>query len=67
LGAAHAAFTWEDGGSKLEDPFMAHAGEIRFLPNRYATDRIGMLKEHAFATLPSLASGYRFVRSMLDA
>lgn len=59
------AFSWEDGGSTLDDPYAAHAGEIRFLPNRYGTDLAGALKERAFATLPALGSSYRFVRSLL--
>jgi hypothetical protein len=59
-------FTWEDGGSALDDSFSAHEGKMRFFPNRYTPDFAGMLRERAFTTLPALGSGYRFVRSMLD-
>ena len=58
--------TWEEGGSNLADPYAAHDGKIRFFPNRYTPDFAGMLRERAFATLPALGSGYRFVRSILD-
>jgi len=58
-------FTWEEGGSKLDDPYTLHDGKTRFLPNRYTSDLAGRLREHAFATLPALGSGYLFVRSLL--
>jgi hypothetical protein len=58
-------FTWEEGGSELEDPYSAHGGRIRFLYNRYAPDLSGRLREQAFAALPRLGSGYLFVRSLL--
>jgi ectoine hydroxylase-related dioxygenase (phytanoyl-CoA dioxygenase family) len=57
------AFTWEDGGSKLPDPYEAHEGRIAFLPNRYATDWKGRLIERAYITAPSVASAIRAVRS----
>ena len=60
------ALSWEDGGSALSDPYLAHAGAIRFFPNRYGTDRMSALKERAFAALPALASSYRFMRSLLE-
>jgi len=60
------AFTWEDGGSSLEDPYRANGGKIRFFPNRYRTDLAGKLRERAFVAVPSLNSGYRFVRSLLE-
>jgi hypothetical protein len=60
------ALSWEDGGSQLADPFSAHEGKIRFFPNRYGTDRRSELKERAFAALPRLGAGYRFVRSLLE-
>ncbi|MFT3925232.1 MAG: phytanoyl-CoA dioxygenase family protein [Myxococcales bacterium] len=59
-------FTWEDGGSKLEDSFSAHGGKIAFLPNRYTQDFVGQLRERAFANLPALGNGYLFVRSLLS-
>ena len=59
------AFTWEDGGSELDDPYSAHDGKIRFLQNRYAPTLAGKLRERAFAALPRVGSGYLFVRSLL--
>jgi hypothetical protein len=59
-------FTWEEGGSTVDDPFGVHDGKIRFFPNRYTPDFAGMLRERAFATLPALGSSYRFVRSLLE-
>jgi hypothetical protein len=58
-------FTWEDGGSRLDDPYTAHAGKIKFLPNRYAQNFTGKLRERAFSALPALGAGYLFVRSLL--
>lgn len=58
-------FTWEEGGSQLEDPYKAHGGKIRFLPNRYTSDLSGRLRERAFAALPAVGAGYLFVRSLL--
>jgi ectoine hydroxylase-related dioxygenase (phytanoyl-CoA dioxygenase family) len=57
--------TWEEGGSELEDPYTLYGGKMRFLPNRYTSDLSGRLREHAFAALPALGSGYLFVRSLL--
>lgn len=60
------AFTWEDGGSQLDDPFAQHGGEIRFFPNRYQPTRLGRLRERAFVAAPSIPSAYRFVRSFFE-
>src|SRR5262245_53302535 len=35
------AFTWENGGSELADPYTAHGGKIAFLTNRYAQNLSG--------------------------
>jgi len=59
------AFTWEDGGSPLEDPYQVHDGRITFLPNRYSTDLKSRIREHAFVALPALGTAYRAVRSLL--
>lgn len=59
------AYTWEEGGSKLEDPFSVSDGKIAFFPNRYATDFRGRLRERAFATAPRLGAAFRFVNSLL--
>lgn len=60
------AFSWEDGGSELPDPYDRYGGDIRFLPNRYSGDLAGRVREMAFARLPVLASGYRFARSLVE-
>jgi len=59
------AFTWEDGGSSLPDPYDLHQGRITFLPNRYRTDWAGRLRERAFVAMPAVGTAYRVVRSML--
>ncbi|MEY4510802.1 MAG: hypothetical protein RLZZ450_2924 [Pseudomonadota bacterium] len=59
-------FTWEEGGSELEDSYTVHDGKIRFLPNRYTLDLAGRVRERAFAALPALGSSYLFVRSLLS-
>lgn len=60
------AFTWEDGGSPLQDPYAVHQGRITFLPNRYATDWKGRLVERAFVAAPRLGTVYRAARSLLE-
>jgi hypothetical protein len=60
------AFTWENGGSDLADPYAAHGGKITFLTNRYAQNLSGRLRERAFASLPALGNGYLFVRSIVQ-
>lgn len=52
------AFTWEDGGSSLPDPFAAHE-QIRFFPNRFRTTWAGRLRETVFVTAPRLSSAAR--------
>ncbi len=60
------AFTWENGGSDLADPYTAHGGKITLLPNRYAPSLSGRLRERAFAASPALGKGYLFVRSVVQ-
>jgi Phytanoyl-CoA dioxygenase (PhyH) len=60
------AFTWENGGSDLTDPYTAHGGKITLLANRYAQSLSGRLRERAFAPLPALGKSYLFVRSVLE-
>ena len=60
------AFTWEDGGSNLADPYTAHGGKITLLTNRYAQNLSGRLRERAFASLPALGKSYLFVRSLIQ-
>ncbi|MES1177863.1 MAG: phytanoyl-CoA dioxygenase family protein [Myxococcales bacterium] len=57
------AFTWEDGGSALPDPFLAH-DQIRFFPNRFRTDWAGRLRERVFITAPRLSRAARAARSL---
>ncbi len=58
------AFTWEDGGSTLPDPFMGEAGKIVFRQNWYRPTRIGRLRERTFVAAPVTYSAYRFVTSL---
>jgi len=58
------AFTWEDGGSSLADPYSVHDGRITFLPNRYQTDWASRLRERAFVAVPVAGTAYRAVRSL---
>ena len=58
------AFTWENGGNQLADPYAIHHGRITFLPNRFATDWRGRMAERAFVTAPSLGKTYQVVRSL---
>lgn len=60
------AFTWEDGGSRLPDPYAVHGGRITFLPNRYHTDWKGRLRERAFVKAPRLGTAVRIVQSMFE-
>ena len=60
------AFTWEDGGSDLADPYTAHGGKITLLSNRYAQNLSGRLRERAFASLPALGKSYLFMRSLVQ-
>jgi hypothetical protein len=60
------AFTSENGGSDLADPYTAHGGKITLLTNRYGLNLSGRLRERAFASLPALGKGYLFVRSVIQ-
>ncbi len=60
------AFTWENGGSNLVDPYTVHGGKITFLANRYSQNFSGRLRERAFASLPALGNSYLFVRSLVQ-
>lgn len=58
------AFTWEDGGSSLEDPYRVHDGRITFLPNRFKTNLSSRLRERAFVAMPAIGTAYHAVRSL---
>jgi hypothetical protein len=60
------AFTWENGGSDIADPYTAHGGKITLLTNRYARNLSGRLRERAFASMPALGKGYLFIRSVVQ-
>ena len=59
------AFTWEDGGSNLADPYTANGVKITLLSNRYAQNVSGRLQERSFALLPALGKSYLFIRSVV--
>jgi ectoine hydroxylase-related dioxygenase (phytanoyl-CoA dioxygenase family) len=59
------AFTWEDGGSQLPDPFAAHDGQIRFFPNRFRTDWLGRLRERVHVAMPGLSRAVRAATSLV--
>lgn len=60
------AFSWENGGSLMPDPYAVHRGQIAFLPNRHRTDWMGRLRERAFVTAPALGTAFLFVKSLMD-
>jgi Phytanoyl-CoA dioxygenase (PhyH) len=60
------AFTWEDGGSPLADPYRVHEGRITFLPNRFRTDWKGRIVEQAFVAAPRLGTAYHIARSFFS-
>jgi ectoine hydroxylase-related dioxygenase (phytanoyl-CoA dioxygenase family) len=60
------AFTWEDGGSHLADPFAADGGRVVFRPNWFRPSRLGRLRERVFVAAPISYSAYRFVDSIYN-
>jgi len=60
------AFTWEDGGSNLPDPFAAYDGQIRFLPNWFKLTPMGKLRERLFVKVPVTYTALRLARSVVD-
>jgi ectoine hydroxylase-related dioxygenase (phytanoyl-CoA dioxygenase family) len=60
------AFTWEDGGSTLTDPYQANDGRITFFPNRFPTDLKGRLRERLFVAAPRVSTALRAARSLLE-
>ncbi|MCW3094988.1 MAG: hypothetical protein JWL77_606 [Chthonomonadaceae bacterium] len=59
------AMTWEDGGSTLDDPFMAEEGHIKFRPNWFRPTRLGRIRERMFVSVPISYSAYRVVSSLI--
>jgi ectoine hydroxylase-related dioxygenase (phytanoyl-CoA dioxygenase family) len=60
------AFTWEDGGSNLQDPYSLHEGRIRFLPNWFKLNALGRMRERLFVKVPLAYTTLRLARSLLD-
>jgi ectoine hydroxylase-related dioxygenase (phytanoyl-CoA dioxygenase family) len=60
------AFTWEDGGSTLADPFSQHGGRIKFLPNWFKLTPLGRLREQLFVKVPGAYGALRLMRSLVD-
>ena len=60
------AFTWEDGGSEAADPFAAHDGQIRFIPNWFKLNTLGRLREQLFVRVPVSYTAMRLARSLVD-
>jgi hypothetical protein len=60
------AFTWEQGGTSVVDPYAAFDGQVAFLPNRYAIGLTGRLRERAFVTAPRVSTAFRVVRSFFE-
>jgi hypothetical protein len=60
------AFTWEDGGSSLQDPYSIHEGRIRFLPNWFKLNALGRMRERLFVKVPLAYTTLRLARSLLD-
>jgi ectoine hydroxylase-related dioxygenase (phytanoyl-CoA dioxygenase family) len=59
------AFTWEDGGSELADPYAVHGGRITLLPNRHPLDWKGRLRERAYVTAPRVGTAFRVAQSLV--
>lgn len=59
------AFTWEDGGSVLADPFQAERGKVAFRPNWYRPSLLGRLRETTYVVAPFTHDAYRFARSLV--
>jgi hypothetical protein len=60
------AFTWEQGGTSVVDPYAASDGQIAFYPNRYATHLTGRVLERAFVMAPRVSKALRVVRSFFE-
>jgi hypothetical protein len=43
-----------------------HGGRVAFLPNRYAADLRGRLRERAFVAAPRLSTALRIVQSLFE-
>ena len=59
------AYTWEDGGSKYDDPFQIDGGAIQFRPNWFRPNALGRIRERVYLAAPITYAAYRFVDSIL--
>jgi ectoine hydroxylase-related dioxygenase (phytanoyl-CoA dioxygenase family) len=59
------AFSWEDGGSIHDDPYVLDGGRIQFRPNFFRPSRLGRLRERTFVKAPFTYSAYRIVDSIV--
>jgi ectoine hydroxylase-related dioxygenase (phytanoyl-CoA dioxygenase family) len=59
------AFSWEDGGSEHDDPYLVDGGRIQFRPNFFRPSRLGRLRERTFVKAPFTYSAYRIVDSLV--
>lgn len=59
------AFTWEDGGSSMADPFQKNGGKIAFYPNRYTANVAGKVQEYGYVLAPGVGAVARFAMSLL--
>lgn len=59
------ALSWEDGGSRREDPYAVEEGKITFHPNWFRPTRLGRLRERIFVSVPISYSAYRVAASLV--
>jgi ectoine hydroxylase-related dioxygenase (phytanoyl-CoA dioxygenase family) len=59
------AFSWEDGGSVHDDPYVLDGGRIQFRPNFFRPSRLGRIRERTFVKAPFTYSAYRIVDSIV--
>jgi len=60
------AFTWDGGGSAVDDPFAENEGKITFFPNWFAPTRKGRIIERMFVKAPITYKTYRFINSIFS-
>jgi Phytanoyl-CoA dioxygenase (PhyH) len=60
------AFSWEDGGNPLADPFAQDGGKLTFRPNWFTPTWKGRLVEQVFVQAPITYYTYRFVNSIFS-
>jgi ectoine hydroxylase-related dioxygenase (phytanoyl-CoA dioxygenase family) len=58
-------FTFGEVSGTTGDVFSAHGGAIQFSPNRFATSRLGKLRERSYVAAPFAHEVLRIARSLL--